>query len=109
MLTAVPLPDHPLAVLWQSTLIDIEPGSRYSYRNDAAAINTTLAVINSTGGDLTFPLLLATTDPEERDPSHVSVRVGNHAPALSDTSVDAEWETFAAAVARQCSDTGPCA
>lgn len=26
MLTAVPHPDRPLTVLWQSTVIDIEPG-----------------------------------------------------------------------------------
>lgn len=95
MLTAVPLPDQPLAVLWQSTLVDIEPGSRYGYRHDAAAINTTLAVVNNTGSDLSFPLLLATTDPEERDPSHMSVRVGGNAPALTDTTLDAEWEVFA--------------
>lgn len=29
MLTAIPLPDRPLTVLWQSTLVDIEPGTRY--------------------------------------------------------------------------------
>jgi hypothetical protein len=54
MLTAVPLPDQPLTILWQSTLIDIEPGSRYGYRHDAAAINTTLAIVNNTGADLTL-------------------------------------------------------
>jgi hypothetical protein len=98
MLTAVPLPDGPLAVLWQSTLIDIEPGTRYGYKNDAAAINTTLAVVNNTGSDLSFPLLLASTDPEERDPSHMSVRVGGERPSLTDTTIDAEWDQFAAAV-----------
>jgi hypothetical protein len=50
MLTAVPLPDQPLTILWQSTLIDIEPGSRYGYRHDAAAINTTLAIVNNRRG-----------------------------------------------------------
>lgn len=76
MLTAVPLPDQPLTVLWQSTLVDIEPGSRYGYRHDAAAINTTLAIANRTGAELRFPLILATTDPEDRDRAHQSVRVG---------------------------------
>jgi hypothetical protein len=66
MLTAVPLPNRPLTILWQSTVVDIEPGSRYAYKNDAAAINTTLAVVNDTGQPLQFPLILATTDPEER-------------------------------------------
>jgi hypothetical protein len=46
MLTAVPLPDQPLTILWQSTLIDIEPGSRYGYRNDAAAINIGRRVVS---------------------------------------------------------------
>jgi hypothetical protein len=39
-------------------------------RSDAASINAMLAIHNDTGADLAFPLLLATTDPEERDPSH---------------------------------------
>lgn len=54
MLTAVPFPDRPLTVLWQSTLVDVEPGTRYGYRHDAAAINTTLAVVNDTGAPLEF-------------------------------------------------------
>ena len=104
MLTAIPLPDQPITVLWQSTVVDIEPGSRYGYKTDAAAINTTLAVVNNTGAPLSFPLVLATTDPEDRDPSHRRVRVGSHEPALealSDGQVDAEWETFAASVLAQ--------
>jgi hypothetical protein len=98
MLTAVPLPDQPLTVLWQSTVIDIEPGSRYGYRHDAAAINTTLAVINNTGASLEFPLILATTDPEERDATHRSVRVAGQTPALAEVEVDTEWETLAQAI-----------
>src|SRR5687767_11855534 len=98
MLTAIPLPDRPLDILWQSTVIDIEPGTRYGYRHDAAAINTTLAVINRTGSEMSFPLLLATTDPEERDSSHRSVRVGSSSPGLAETSVDEEWETLATAI-----------
>src|SRR5918992_3465190 len=94
MLTAVPLPDQPLTILWQSTLIDIEPGSRYGYRNDAAAINTTLAIVNNTGADLTFPLILATTDPEDRDPTHRQVRIASDTPALDPVEVDTEWETL---------------
>lgn len=104
MLTAVPLPDQPLTVLWQSTVIDIEPGSRYGYKTDAASINTTLAVVNNTGAPISFPLVLATTDPEERDPSHRRVRVGSEEPPLSavaDGDLDQEWETFAASVRAQ--------
>ncbi|MDQ3379641.1 MAG: hypothetical protein M3546_04885 [Actinomycetota bacterium] len=98
MLTAVPLPDRPLTVLWQSTLVDIEPGTRYGYRHDAAAINTTLAVLNDTGAPLEFPLILATTDPENRSGSHRAIRVGNDQPVLEEVEVDAEWETMAAAL-----------
>ncbi len=98
MLTAVPLPDRPLTVLWQSTVIDIEPGTRYGHRHDAAAINTTLAVVNNTSEPLSFPLLLATMDPEERDPTHRSVRVGSEQPALEAAELDAEWETLAQAI-----------
>lgn len=98
MLSAVPLPDQPLTVLWQSTVIDIEPGSRYGYSHDAAAINTTLAIVNDTGAELEFPLILATTDPEERDPTHRSVRVAGDQPSLETADVDQEWETLAAAV-----------
>lgn len=106
MLTAVPLPDQPLTILWQSTLIDIEPGSRYGYRNDAAAINTTLAIINNTGGVLEFPLLVATTDPEQIDPSQLSVRVGSTVPALGDVDIEAEWNVFAQAIRAQAMAQG---
>lgn len=102
MLTAVPvLPDQPLTVLWQSTVIDIEPGSRYGYRNDAAAINTTLAIVNNTGGVLEFPLLLATTDPEDIDPSQLSVRVANERPELEDADFETEWDVFSRAIKAQ--------
>jgi hypothetical protein len=106
MLTAVPLPDQPLTILWQSTVVDIEPGSRYGYRHDAAAINTTLAIVNNTGAMLEFPLLIATTDPEERDPSHLSVRVASARPDLADIDIDAEWETFAASIRAQAAAQG---
>ncbi len=65
MLSAIPLPDEPLRLRWQSTVIDIEPGSRFGYKNDAAAINTTLAVVNETSSEMTFSIVLATTDPEQ--------------------------------------------
>lgn len=106
MLTAVPLPDQPLTTLWQSTLVDIEPGSRYGYRHDAAAINTTLALVNNTGGTLTFPLLLATADPEVRDSSHRSVRVAGEHKKLDEVEVDQEWTTFAAAVRQSATAQG---
>ncbi len=98
MLTALPLPDQPLTVLWQSTVVDIEPGTRYRYRHDAAAINTTLAVINTTGAAIEFPLILATTDPEDRDPSHRRVRIAGESPALEEVDIDAEWDTLAQAI-----------
>jgi hypothetical protein len=106
MLTAVPLPDRPLTVLWQSTVIDIEPGSRHGYTNDAAAINTTLAILNDTGVDLEFPMILATTDPEERDASHVAVRVGGQAPSLSSVDLDPEWEQLRAAIVQAATRPG---
>jgi hypothetical protein len=98
VLTAVPLPDQPLSILWQSTVVDIEPGSRFGHRHDAAAINTTLAVLNDTDATLEFPLILATTDPEERDPSHFAVRVGSQPLDLTDADPDTEWDEFAASV-----------
>lgn len=106
MLTAIALPDQPLTVLWQSTVVDLEPGSRYRYRHDAAAINTTLAVINNTGAPLEFPLILATTDPEDRDASHRSVRVASQSPALHEVEVDAEWETLAQAIRANAATQG---
>lgn len=106
MLTAVPLPDQPLTILWQSTLVDIEPGSRYGYRNDAAAINTTLAIVNNTGGVLEFPLLVATTDPEQIDPSQLSVRVASTTPELTDVDFEAEWGTFSQAIRAQAAAQG---
>lgn len=98
MLTAVPLPTQPLTVLWQSTVIDIEPGTRYGHREDATAINTTLAVVNTMSKPMSFPLLLATTDPEERDPTHRSVRVAGKQPPLERVEIDAEWESLAQAI-----------
>ncbi len=98
MLSAVPLPDQPLRVLWQSTVVDIEPGTRYGHRHDAAAINTTLAIVNDTGAELQFPLIVATTDPEPRDSTHRSVRTGSKGLELQETEIDAEWETFAQAI-----------
>lgn len=106
MLTAVPLPDQPLTILWQSTVVDIEPGSRYGYRHDAAAMNTTLAIVNNTSTQLSFPLFLATTDPEERDRTHRSVRVGGQTPELELVDFDEEWKTFADAVRRQAQAQG---
>jgi hypothetical protein len=97
MLTAVPLPDQPLRVLWQSTVVDIEPGSRYGHRNDAAAINTTLAVTNDTGSELSFPLILATTDADQ-PAERVSIRVADQSPKLETAHADVEWETFANAI-----------
>lgn len=87
--------------MWQSTVIDIEPGTQYGRRTDAAQINTTLAIGNNTGGDLTFPLILATTDPEETDPSHRSLKVMGKPTALGDDVRDAEWDTLEAAIVAQ--------
>ncbi|MGH2673831.1 MAG: hypothetical protein ACRDH1_00190 [Actinomycetota bacterium] len=52
---------------------------------------------NDTGGQLTFPLILATTDPEERM-DHVSVRVASQAPQLNAVDPDEDWETLARAI-----------
>jgi len=98
VLTAVPLPDRPLSVLWQSTLVDLEPATRFGHRYDGAAVNTTLAVANDTGATLTFPLILATTDPEEHDPSRRAVRLADRALELHDADLEEEWETLAAAI-----------
>lgn len=107
MLTAVPiLPDRPLTVQWQSTLVDIEPGTRYGYRHDAAAINTTLAVVNDTGTNLEFPLILATTDPENRDSTHRSVRVAGDTKDLEEVEPDSEWDTLAASIRQNAAAQG---
>jgi hypothetical protein len=98
LLTAVPLPDRPLTILWQTTLVDVEPGSRYGYRTDAAAVNSTLAIRNPTGVPVRFPLILATTDAEDRTPSHRSVRVADVAPALRPADEDVDWEALASAI-----------
>jgi hypothetical protein len=99
VLTAVPvLPDHPLSILWQSTLVDIEPGSRYQYKADAASINTTLAIVNNTGSTVEFPLLLATADPEARDVSRRRIRVGSEEFDLEDSPLDQEWDTLSQAI-----------
>jgi hypothetical protein len=107
LLTAIPqvLPDQPLTVLWQSTLVDIEPGSRYGYRHDAAAINTTLAIANRTSGVVEFPLILATSDPEPRDSSHLTARVAGKQLEVS-AEPDVEWETFAASVRQNAINQG---
>lgn len=97
MLTVVPLPDQPLTLLWQSTVIDIEPGTRYGYKHDAAAINTTLAIVNQTAAPIHFPLVLVTTDPMKRDSSHRTVRVGSEESRLRERNVDREWEELVAA------------
>lgn len=98
MVTAVPvtLPDQPLTILWQSTVVDIEPGTRYGYRTDAAAINTTLAVVNRTGAPLEFPLLLATTSPDPGDATHRRLRVaGQELEDLEDVDdFEREWATL---------------
>lgn len=97
MLTAVPLPDRPLRLLWQSTVVDLEPGSRYGHKNDAAAINTTLAVENDTDQPISFPLMLATTDPEQPR-ERVGVRIANDVPTMQDAELDSEWATLAEAI-----------
>jgi hypothetical protein len=101
MLTAVPLPDRPLTILWQSTVIDVEPGTRYAHAHDTAEIATTLAVANDTGQDLTFPLILASTDQEEPTIDHVRVRLAHEQPTLSPVDHDAEWDALAAAITAQ--------
>jgi len=107
MLSAFPLlPDQPLKVLWQSTVVDVEPGTRYGYRSDAATINTTMAIANDTGAELSFPLLLATTDPEERDASHRGVRVAKDSFETEEVQPDAEWDTFAASVRQNATAQG---
>src|SRR5204863_141634 len=63
------LPARPLTVLWQATVADIEPASRYGHRNDGVGINTTVAVTNDTAETIEFPVVLATTDPEDRAPA----------------------------------------
>jgi hypothetical protein len=56
-----------------------------------------LAVRNDTGQELTFSLILATTDPEERV-DHVGVRVAGEAPEMTPTNSDEDWEALATAI-----------
>jgi hypothetical protein len=76
-------------------VVDIKPGTRYGHRHDAAAVNTILAVVNTTGIPMSFPLLLAARDPEERDPTHQGVRFAGQQPPLEPVDVDAECEALA--------------
>jgi hypothetical protein len=54
--------------------------------------------VNNTGAPIQFPMILATTDPEQRDPSHRSVRVASETKRLDEVEVDAEWKTLADAI-----------
>jgi hypothetical protein len=82
-----------LTVLWQATVADIEPSSRLGHRYDGVSVTTSLVVANGSDVPLEFPLILATTDPEER-----SVRVDERRLELRDADPDAEWNTLAAAI-----------
>lgn len=108
MLAPIPLPEQPLTILWQSTVVDIEPGSRYGYKSDAAAVNTTLAVVNRGPSVLEFPLLLATTSPDPGDATHRRIRVGST--EFDDLegldSFDDEWNTLAAAMRQNAVNQG---
>jgi hypothetical protein len=95
--TVASLPARPLTVLWQATVADIEPASRYGHRNDGVAINTTVAVTNDSSGTIEFPLVLATTDPEDRAPAQrTEAAAGPRTDAAAEP--DDGWEELAAAI-----------
>lgn len=56
-------------------------------------------MLNDTGLELSFPVILATTDSEDRDNSHRSVRVGSWQAELEEAAdLDAEWATLGEAI-----------
>ena len=91
--SAVELPDRLLPLLWQATVVEIEPGSRYGSRTDAAAVNSTLAVRNDSSQPLRFPLILATTDAEDRAP-----RGAPRSSVVPPADEDADWLPLASAI-----------
>jgi hypothetical protein len=95
--TVASLPARPLTVLWQATVADIEPASRYGHRNDGVGINTTVAVTNDSGGTIEFPLVLATTDPEDRAPAR-RAEAAAWPPADAAAEPDDGWEELAGAI-----------
>lgn len=59
------IPEKPVDLLWCSTVVDIGPGTRYGHRSDGASINTDLCIRNSGTEDISVPLSLLTSDPDE--------------------------------------------
>ena len=98
------LPARPLTVLWQATVADIEPASRYGHRNDGVGINTTVAVTNDTAETIEFPVVLATTDPEDRSPARRAEQAAVSAEAGAEP--DDGWEQLAAAIAAAAAAKG---
>jgi hypothetical protein len=70
------LPDGPLPLVRQATVVDVEPSTRYGHRYDGASVNTALALANDGTTAIEFPLILATTDPENRDPGRSGPATG---------------------------------
>jgi hypothetical protein len=97
----VTLPAAPLTALWQSTVADVEPSSRLGHRYDGVSMTTSLVVANESDVPLEFPLILATTDPEER-----SVRVDGDALDLRGADPDTEWDALAAAIRANAAGQG---
>lgn len=53
----IPVPEEPLRIIWQNTVVDIEPTSRYGIPGDTpdtASINTTLVLEKPHAGPVTF-------------------------------------------------------
>jgi hypothetical protein len=99
--STVELPTGLLPLLWQATVVEIEPGSRYGSRTDAAAVNSTLSIRNDTSEPLRFPLILATTDAEDRTP-----RGGSRSSSARPADEDADWQTLAAAIRTNAAGRG---
>jgi hypothetical protein len=69
-----PIPMQQVTVRWLSSVVDIEPGTRYGYRSDAANVNTTMLLRNDTSQQVSLQLAVLLTDPDENDPPVPSVR-----------------------------------
>ncbi|MEX0833674.1 MAG: hypothetical protein WD276_07375 [Actinomycetota bacterium] len=53
-MSLIPIPNPPVPIVWQNTVVDIEPSSRYGDAErtpDTASINTTFALVNEHPGE----------------------------------------------------------
>jgi len=70
------IPEKPIELQWQSSVIDIAPASKFGHRTDAASINTDLCMRNPDPDQpLSVPLSFLTADPPENQPPGPIIRI----------------------------------